>query len=168
MFATNHLGPFLLTNLLLDKLKTSAPARVLVITVPSTTSLDFNNLKGKQRFSSLQAFGVTKMCNLFFTYELAGRLAGSGVTVNAVHPGLMKSNLMREAPLVMRWLSQLAATAPTKAASSLVYLASAPEMAGVTGKFFKDGKAIESNQYSHDQVIQRQLWDLSVALIKPK
>jgi hypothetical protein len=80
----------------------------------------------------------------------------------------MKSSLMREAPLAMRWLTQLVSTAPTKVASSLVYLASAPEMAGVTGKFFKDGKAIESNQYSHDQVIQRRLWDVSVALTKPK
>ncbi len=168
MFATNHIGPFLLTNLLLDKLITSAPARVLVVTAPSTTPLDFDNLQGEQRFRSLQAFGVSKMCNLLFTYELAGRLAGSGVTVNAVHPGLMKSNLMREAPLAIRWLTQLASTAPTKAASSLVYLASAPEMAGVTGKFFKDGKAIESNQYSHDQVIQRRLWDVSVALTKPQ
>jgi NAD(P)-dependent dehydrogenase (short-subunit alcohol dehydrogenase family) len=168
MFATNHIGPFLLTNLLLDKLKTSAPARVLVITAPSTTPLDFDNLQGEQRFSSLHAFGVTKMCNLLFTYDLAGRLDGSGVTVNAVHPGLMKSSLMREAHLAMRWLTQLTSTAPTKVASWLVYLASAPEMAGVTGKFFKDGKAIESNQYSHDQVIQRQLWDVSVALTKPR
>jgi NAD(P)-dependent dehydrogenase (short-subunit alcohol dehydrogenase family) len=168
MFATNHIGPFLLTNLLLDKLKTSAPARVLVITAPSTTPLDFDNLQGEQRFNSLQAFGVTKMCNLLFTYVLARRLEGSGVTVNGVHPGLMKSNLMREAPLAMRWLTQLASTAPTKAASSLVYLASAPEMAGVTGKFFKDGKAIESNQYSHDQDIQRRLWDVSIALTKPR
>jgi retinol dehydrogenase 14 len=168
MFATNHIGPFLLTNLLLNKLKTSAPARVLVITAPSTTSLDFDNLQGEQRFSSLQAFGVTKMCNLLYTYELAGRLEGSGVTVNAVHPGLMKSSLMREAPLAMRWLTQLASSAPMKAASWLVYLASAPEMAGVTGKFFKDGMAIESNQYSHDQVIQRRLWDVSVALTKTR
>ena len=168
MFATNHLGPFLLTNLLLDKLKTSAPARVLVITAPSTTPLDFDNLQGEKRFSSLQAFGVTKMCNLLFTYALVGKLEGSGVTVNAVHPGLMKSSLMREAPFAMRWLTQLASTAPTKAASWLVYLASAPELAGVTGKFFKDGKAIESSQYSQDQVIQRRLWDVSVALTKPR
>ena len=168
MFATNHIGPFLMTNLLLDNLKTSTPARVLVVTAPSTTPLDFDNLQGEQRFSSLQAFGVTKMCNLLFTYELARRLEGSGVTVNAVHPGLMKSSLMREAPLVMRWLTQLASTAPTKAASSLVYLALAPEMAGVTGKFFKDGKVIESNQYSHDLNVQRQLWDVSVALTRPR
>ena len=168
MFATNHIGPFLLTNLLLDKLKTSAPARVLVVTAPSTTSLDFDNLQGEKRFSSLQAFGVTKMCNLLFTYELSRRLEGTGVTVNAVHPGLVKSGLMKEAPLMMRWLTQLASKTPEKAAASLASLASASEMAGVTGKFFKDGKAIESNQYSHDQVIQRQLWDVSVALTKPR
>ena len=164
MFATNHIGPFLLTNLLLDQLKSSTPARVLVVTAPSTTPLDFDNLQGDKRFSSLQAFGVTKMCNMLFTYELARRLAGTGVTVNAVHPGLVKSNLMKEAPLVMRWLTQLASTTPEKSASSLAFLASSSEMASITGKFFKDGKATESNQYSHDQNVQARLWDISVAL----
>ena len=167
MLATNHLGPFLLTTLLLDKLKTSAPARVLVVTAPSTTPLDFNNLQGEKRFNSLQAFGVTKMCSLLFTYELSRRLEGTGVTVNAVHPGLVKSNLMKEAPRIMRWLTQLASKTPDQAVASIAYLALATEMADITGRFFKDGKAIESNQYSYDQNVQRQLWDVSTALIKP-
>jgi NAD(P)-dependent dehydrogenase (short-subunit alcohol dehydrogenase family) len=166
MFATNHIGPFLLTNLLVNQLKASTSARVLVVTAPSTTPLDFENLQGEQRFNPLRAFGVTKMCNLLFTYELARRLAGTGVTINAVHPGLIKSNLMKEAPLVMRWITQLTSTTPEKAAAALAYLASSPEMASITGKFFKDGKVIESNQYSHDQNVQRQLWDVSVALTK--
>jgi NAD(P)-dependent dehydrogenase (short-subunit alcohol dehydrogenase family) len=168
MFATNHIGSFLLTNLLLGELKASAPARILVITAPSTTPLDFDNLQGEKKFSSLQAFSVTKMCNLLFSYELSRRLEGTGVTVNAVHPGLMKSNLMKEAPLFMRWLTQLASKTPEKAAASLAYLASSAEMAGITGRFFKDGRAIESNQYSHDQDVQRQLWDVSSALITPR
>jgi NAD(P)-dependent dehydrogenase (short-subunit alcohol dehydrogenase family) len=166
MFATNHLGPFLLTNLLLDSLKRSTPARVLVVTAPSTTPLEFDNLQGEKRFRSLQAFGVTKMCNLLFTYELARRLTGTGVTVNAVHPGLVKSDLMKEAPLVMRWLTRLASTTPEKAASSLAYLASAPELLSVTGGFFKDGKPIQSNEYSHDASVQARLWDVSIDLIK--
>ena len=167
MFATNHLGPFLLTNLLLDKLKASSPARVLVVTAPSTTPVDFDNLQGEKRFSSLQAFGVTKMCNLLFTYELSRRLEGTGVTVNAVHPGLSKTNLMTEAPIILRWLTQLASKTPQKAAVSLAYLASSAEMVNTSGKFFKDRKEIKSNQYSYDQNVQRQLWDVSTALIKP-
>ena len=168
MFATNHLGPFLLTTLLLEKLKGSAPARVLVVTAPSTTPLDFDNLQGEKRFSSLQAFGVTKMCNLLFTYELSRRLEGTSVTVNAVHPGLVKSKLMKEAPFLMRWLTQLSSKPPEKAAASIAYLASSAEMVSVTGKFFKEGKAIKSPQYSHDQDVQRKLWDVSTALIKPR
>jgi NAD(P)-dependent dehydrogenase (short-subunit alcohol dehydrogenase family) len=164
MFATNHIGPFLLTNLLLNKLKTSPSARVLVLTAPSTTPLDFDNLQGEKRFASLRAFGVTKMCNLLFTYELARRLEGTSITVNAVHPGLMKSHLMKEAPLALHWLTQLASSPPEKPASKLAHLALSPEMAGITGKFLTLGKAIESNQYSHDQSIQRRLWDISVAL----
>ena len=164
MFATNHIGPFLLTNLLLDKLKSSAPARVLVVTAPSTTPLDFDNLQGEKQFRSLQAFGVSKMCNLLFTYELARKLAGTGVTVNAVHPGLVISNLMKEAPLVMRWITRLASSRPEKAAESLAYLASSPEMASISGKFFKGRKVIESNQYSYNQGVQDRLWDISVAL----
>jgi NAD(P)-dependent dehydrogenase (short-subunit alcohol dehydrogenase family) len=168
MFATNHLGPFLLTTLLLDKLKAGAPARVLVVTAPSTTPLDFDNFQGEKRFSSLQAFGVTKMCNLLFTYELARRLAGTGVTVNAVHPGLVKSDLMKETPLVIRWLLRLASTTPEKPGAALAHLASAPEMAGMTGKFLKDGKTIESNPYSHDQNVQVRLWEVSEALTRPR
>jgi len=166
MFATNHIGAFLLTNLLLDKLKASVPARILIITAPSTTPLDFDNLQSQKHFNSLQAFGISKMCNLLFTYELARRLDGTGVTVNAVHPGLIKSNLMNEAPLIMRWITQLVSIKPEKAAASLAYLASSPEVALVTGKFLKDGKEIESNQYSHDQNIQQRLWDVSAALTK--
>ncbi len=168
MFATNHLGPFLLTNLLLDKLKASSPARVLVVTAPSTTQIDFDNLQGERRFNSLQAFGATKMCNLLFTYELSRRLEGTGVTVNAVHPGLAKTSLMIEAPFLLHWLTQLASKSPEKAAKSMADLASSAEMANITGKFIKDGKEIESNQYSYDQNVQRQLWDLSMALVKPQ
>jgi NAD(P)-dependent dehydrogenase (short-subunit alcohol dehydrogenase family) len=168
MFATNHIGTFLLTELLLDKLKASAPARILVVTAPSTTTLDFDNLQGEKQFNSLQAFGMTKMCNLLFTYELARRLDESDVTVNAVHPGLVKSSLMNEAPLIMRWISQLVSSAPDKSAATVAYLVSSSEIAKTTGKFLKDKKIIESNQYSHDPKVQSQLWNLSELLTKPK
>ncbi|HEX9133276.1 MAG TPA: SDR family oxidoreductase [Ktedonobacteraceae bacterium] len=166
MFATNHLGPFLLTNLLLDTLRASASARILTVTAPSTTRLNFDDLQGEKRFRPLIAFGASKMCNLLFTYELARRLKESGITVNAVHPGVVKSSLMKDAPLPVRWLTRLVGRSPEEAAETLVYLASSPEVAGVTGTFFKDKQPIHSNAYSHDQKVQRHLWDISMVLTK--
>ena len=167
MFAVNHLGPFLLTNLLLDVLQASAPARVLTVTAPSTVPLDFDDLQGEKKFSAAQAFGASKMCNLLFTYELARRVEGAGVTANAIHPGLAKSNLMREANPIMRWIANLMSGAPEKAAETPVYLASAPEVATVSGQFFRDKKPINSNAYSHDRAVQNRLWEISATVANP-
>ena len=164
MFATNHLGHFLLTNLLLDELKASPQARVINIAAPSTTKLNFDDLQGERKFSALSAFGASKMCNLLFTYELARRLASTKVTANALHPGLMKSNLMSEASAPIRWLTRLLSTTPERASVSLVYLASSPEVAGVTGKFFKGIKIGSSSAYSRDENVQKRLWDVSTGL----
>jgi NAD(P)-dependent dehydrogenase (short-subunit alcohol dehydrogenase family) len=164
MFATNHLGPFLLTNLLLDQLKAAGHARIINVTAPSTTRLNFDDLQGERNFNALTAFGASKMCNLLFTYELARRLAGTGVTTNAYHPGLMKSNLLNEAPGIVRWLSHLFATTPERASRGLVYVASSPEVAGANGKFFKGRKRISSNAYSNDPNNQRRLWEVSIQL----
>jgi NAD(P)-dependent dehydrogenase (short-subunit alcohol dehydrogenase family) len=164
IFATNHLGPFLMTNLLLERLKASAPALVLTVTAPSTTALDFDDLQGEQHFNAMHAFGASKMCNLLFTYELARRLAGTGVRANAVHPGLVKSSLMSEAPFFIRGFSRLISGSPEKGAGTAVYLATSPEAASLTGQFFKDKKPIDSNAYSRDPAVQRRLWDVSATL----
>ena len=107
MFATNHLGPFLLTNLLLSRLKAATSARILTITAPSTTRIAFEDLQAEHKFSALHAFGASKACNLLFTYDLAHRLASTTVTVNAIYPGLVKTSLMREAPAPLRWVTSL-------------------------------------------------------------
>lgn len=164
MFATNHLGHFLLTNLLLDELKASRQARVINISAPSTTKLDFEDLQGERKFSALSAFGASKMCNLLFTYELARRLAGTNVTSNALHPGLMKSNLLKEASAPIRWLTRLLSTTPERASESLVYLSASPDVADVSGKFFKGKKVSSSSAYSLDETVQRRLWDVSTKL----
>lgn len=164
MFATNHLGHFLLTNLLLDELKASPQARIINISAPTTTKLDFDDLQGERKFSALSAFGASKMCNLLFTYELARRLAGTSLTVNALHPGLMKSNLMSEAPTPLRWLLRLISTTPERASVGLLHLASSPAVAGVTGKFFKGTKISSSSPYSRAEDVQRRLWDVSIEL----
>jgi NAD(P)-dependent dehydrogenase (short-subunit alcohol dehydrogenase family) len=166
MFATNHLGPFLLTSLLLDLLKESSPSRILNITAPSTVRLDFGDLQGEKKFSSLRAFGASKACNLLFTYELSRRLQGTGVTVNAIHPGLVKSNLMRESWAPLRWAIRLASKGPDRAAETMIHYASSSDVEGVTGKFFKGREAIDSSEYTQDHSVQKQLWDVSVGLAK--
>lgn len=168
MFATNHLGYFLLTNLLLDLLKSSAPSSVFNVTAPSTTRLDFGDLQGERRFNAIRAFGASKMCNLLFTFALARRLEGTGVTVNAYHPGVVRTGLMREAPAPMRLLTRLfnrfAASTPERAVEGLVQLA-AGNAGGVSGRFFHGQKTIEASPYARDEQVQERLWAESARLV---
>lgn len=165
MFATNHLGPFLLTNLLLERLQASPAARILTITAPSTTKIAFEDLQAEYKFRALHAFGASKAANLLFTYDLAHRLSGTNVTVNAFFPGLVKTPLMREAPAPLRWLNPLFGSLPEQVAQSLVYYAASPDVEAMTGLFFnKRRQAIESSSYTSDRVIQQRLWEASIAL----
>ena len=107
-FALNHLACFLLTNQLLDLMKRTGSARVLNVTAPATTKIDFDDLQGERRYRPFTAFGASKVANLMFTFELARRLEGTGVSVNAVHPGRVRSSIMREAPAPFRMLTWLA------------------------------------------------------------
>ena len=165
MFATNHLGPFLLTNLLLERLKAATSARILTITAPSTMKIAFEDLQGEHKFRALQAFGASKAANLLFTYELAHRLASSKVTVNAFYPGIVKTPLMREAPAPLRWLNPVFGQSPEPVAQSVVYYASSPEVQAMTGLFFNKGRQpIDSSPYTKDRAVQQQLWEASMAL----
>ena len=164
MFATNYLGPFLLTNLLLKHLKKGAPSRIIVLSAPSTTKIDFENLKAEKHFSALTAFGASKMADMLFTYELARRLEGSGVTANVLFPGVMKTDLMRNAPLFARVITKLIGKSPEKGAEAAVYAVSSPDVEGETGRFFKGKEISSSNAYSNDPAIQKRLWSESVKL----
>jgi retinol dehydrogenase 14 len=164
MFATNHLAPFLLTNLLRDRLVANAPARVLVLTAPSTTKLDFEDLQGERQFRSLTAFGASKAAELVLAFELARRWEGSGVTVNAVHPGVARTDLMRQAAAPIRWASRLVAAPPERVAAAIAPLALSPEYAGRTGRFFTKGREIDAPPYTRDPEVARRLWDASAAL----
>jgi NAD(P)-dependent dehydrogenase (short-subunit alcohol dehydrogenase family) len=159
MFAVNQLGPFLLTNLLLDNLKAAAPSRILNVTAPSTTKLVFDDLQGVKKFNALKAFGASKMANLLFTYELARRLEGTGVTANAYFPGLMKSKLPKEMAPLARFFFGVISKPPEQAAEGLLYMGRAPELEKVSGKMYKYRREMRSNVYSHDPVHQRRLWD---------
>ena len=164
MLATNVLGPFLLTNLLLDRLQAARSARILVLSAPSTVKLDFDDLQSERRFRSLTAFGATKAAGLVFTFELARRLEGTGVTANAVHPGLVRTNLMRGAPAPLRWATWLVSAPPHRAAAAISPLVLSPEYAGPSGRFFRRGKEIEPPPYTRDRDVARRLWDASAAL----
>ena len=168
MFAANHLGPFLLTNLLLEQLQAAVhangSARVLNITAPSTVPLNFDDLQNEKNFSSLTAFGETKMANLLFTFELARRLENTGITVNAIHPGLTRSGLMREGSFLVRLLTRLASSPPEKMTGPILQAALGQEFEKTTGKFLHAGKEIDSAAYAHDRDAQQRLWELSERL----
>lgn len=164
MFVTNHLGPFLLTNLLLHRLRESAPARVITVSAPSTTEIDFENLQGERKWSALTQFGRTKMANLLFAYGLARRVPVAQVTSNVLFPGLVKSGLMKDANAAVRGLSGLMSKSPEAAGIALARLAVDPSVSQVSGQFYKLTKPDSSNVYSHDQPTQDRLWALSEQL----
>lgn len=167
MFATNHLGPFILTNALLDLLKAGKPARIVTVSAPSTTRIRFDDIDGKQKFSAgfLGAFGASKMMNIMFTYALARRLENTGVTTSVFHPGLVRSELMNEMPALLRALIKGFSGKPGRAAGMLCSLATGDKYQSMNGTFIRyDGKEIQSSAYSHDITLQEKLWELSEKL----
>jgi NAD(P)-dependent dehydrogenase (short-subunit alcohol dehydrogenase family) len=168
MFATNHLGVFALTHELLDLLKNSRPARVVTVSAPSSTRINFDDLQGEKKFSAFNAFGASKMMNILFTYKLAEKLKDAGVSATVFHPGVVKSEIMSEMPGLLRFLFGLLATNPGKAAKALVKLALDPAYKDVTGKFFDfREKERKSAGHSYDKRIQDRLWEISEKLSAP-
>ena len=164
MLATNHLGPFLLTNLLRDQL--AGRGRVITVTAPSSTRVDIDQLMDKARFRALDTFGATKAANLMFTFELARRAKRWEVRVNACHPGLVRSELMREAWAPIRILTRIVSRSPDRAAEDLADLAMSPAHEGTTGWFFKGIKRIEPPKSTQDQQAQARLWQRSAELVE--
>lgn len=168
MFATNHLGPFILTNLLLDPIR-FAGGKVITITAPSTTKVNFKDINGKEKYSAgfLGMFGATKMMNILFAYSLANKLEGSGAISMAFHPGLVKSGLTRNMPGFLRSIVRALSGKPDKAAKKITELVINPTELKNNGKFFRyDGKEIKSSDYSYDRDIQDKLWHISEEIEK--
>ena len=170
-FAVNHLAPFLLTNLLLDRLRASAPARVVTVSsgAQAMGTLDFGDLQGEQDYSGQRAYNQSKLANVMFTYELARRLAGSGVTANVLHPGVVRTDFGREdskgwmrlmLPVVRPFMKN-----PERGAATSIYLASSAEVEGVTGRYFANGKPTASSKASQDGAAVARLWDVSAELV---
>jgi NAD(P)-dependent dehydrogenase (short-subunit alcohol dehydrogenase family) len=165
-FALNHIGYFLLTNLLLDVMLASAPARIINVSSGShlRATLDFDKLRRRRGFSGMKAYGQSKLANVFFTYELARRLEGTGVTVNALHPGFVATHMgdnIGWIVRVLRPLMNLWAISVEEGAETVIYLATSPEVEGVTGKYFFRCKPVSSSAYSYDEAVAKQLWVLS-------
>jgi NAD(P)-dependent dehydrogenase (short-subunit alcohol dehydrogenase family) len=167
-FALNHLGHFMLSNLLLDLLIGSAPSRVVNVSSGAHVmgSGDFS-LDRLQRLSGFPAYSQSKLANVMFTYELARRLDGRGVTANAVHPGFVATNLWAWEGIwgdLLQRITELIALSPEEGAQTSVYAAASPEVEGVTGKYFAKKRAVPSSPVSYDRQAARQLWELSAAL----
>jgi NAD(P)-dependent dehydrogenase (short-subunit alcohol dehydrogenase family) len=169
-FAVNHLAGFLLTDLLLGRLKASAPARIVVVSSGAHASgrMDFDDLQGERGYSGSRAYNQSKLANVLFTYELSRRLEGSGVTANVLHPGLVRTGFAAEDPptmwRVMLPLVRLFFKSPEKGAATSIYLASAPDVEGVTGRYFVNGKPETSSRSSYDAADAARLWRISADL----
>jgi len=166
MFATNYLGPFLLTNLLLDQLVAAAPSRVINVTAPATTAPDLDDLDSERQFKPAMAFGRSTAAKLLFTYALARRAEPRGVSVFACHPGVTRTPLMREAPPAMRMFGavlNIAARTPERAAVGVIDLALAPGLEGLSGHLVHDGEAMRS-PFIDDEDMQERLWSASERL----
>lgn len=173
-FALNHLAPFLLTNLLLDRLKASQAARVVNVSALAHEwgKLDFDDLQRKKsyKYQGWSAYAQAKLANIMFTYEMARRLAGTKVSINALHPGIIATNFGAEiggellGKLVRPIFNRLALT-PQQGTQTSLYLATSPEVQGVSGKYFSKQKAVSSSKASYDEAATRRLWQLTEELV---
>jgi NAD(P)-dependent dehydrogenase (short-subunit alcohol dehydrogenase family) len=165
-FAVNHLAYFLLTNSLLDLLKRSAPARIINVASAAHTSakLDFDNLQGEKGYSGVRAYANSKLANILFTYELARQLAGTSVTANCLHPGVVATGIFRALPTPVEALIKLFMMTPEKGAETSIYLASSPEVEGVTGKYFVKKVETKTSPESYNVDAGKRLWDESARL----
>jgi retinol dehydrogenase-14 len=167
-FALNHLAPFLLTNLLLERLMQSVSARVVTVASHAHRMgrIDFDDLDGGRSYSGSRAYDQSKLANVLFTYELARRLAGTSVTANAVHPGVVNTSFGSDDPGgIQRLLVPLLRPfmkSPARGAATSIHVASAPALAQVTGRYFADRLPKSSSEPSYDGVVAARLWQVSV------
>ena len=170
-FAVNHLGYFLLTNLLLDRIVRSAPARVVSVASEAHRegTLDFDDLGFERDYRLMRAYGRSKLANVLFSNELARRLAGTGVTSNSLHPGVVATNIWSGAPGWIRpplqLLSRLFFLSPEKGASPIVHLAASPEAEGVTGQYFLRHKLVPPAPLTQDEAVAKRLWAVSARMV---
>lgn len=166
-FLVNHLAPFLLTNLLLDTLQDSGPARIVNVSSNAYKygSMDFNDFGFKQGYSGMKAYARSKLANVLFTYTLAQRLSNDAVTVNALHPGHVATDIWKtDFPFVgpvLKWVMGLFALTPEQGADNSIFLATSPYIEGITGQYFVKREPVQTSPLSRDVEIAQRLWDIS-------
>lgn len=167
-FGVNHLGHFLLAAELEPLLRRSAPARVVVVSsgLHVRGRLDWDDLQhARGRYRSTDAYAASKLANLLFTFAFARRLSGTGVTVNAVHPGIVKTNLGRELPELLMKAAGPLLRSPARGAEGSLYLALSPEVATVTGRYYDDRRSRKPSPIALDRASQERLWTISAQLV---
>jgi len=170
-FALNHLAPFLLTNLLLDRLRVSAPSRVVTVSSGAHTMgrIDFDDLGGERSYSGMRAYSQSKLANVLFTYALARRLDPGSVTANALHPGMVRTGFGAEdAGTLQRLFTPLMRPfmkSPAQGAATSIHLASSPALEGVTGGYFADCRPKRSSRRTYDEATAERLWQVSADLV---
>jgi NAD(P)-dependent dehydrogenase (short-subunit alcohol dehydrogenase family) len=169
-FAVNHLAYFLLTGLLIEALKHSPSARVVNVSSGSHygEQLDFDNLQLVKSYTIYRAYGRSKLANVLFAYELARRMAGTHVTSNALSPGMVATDIWKKVnrfltPLINPVIQRIGQP-PLEGAQTSIYLATSPEVEGVTGKYFADCKPVHSSPNSYDLEAAKRLWEVSAQL----
>ena len=168
--ALNHLSYFLLTNLLLPTITAAAPARIVNVASDAHQrgKIDFDDLQCRLRYSGWKAYQQSKLANILFTYELARRLEGTGVTANTLHPGFVRTNFFQDWGGWIGFVTKLGASVialtPEQGARTSIYLASSPEVADVTGQYFVKEKPARSAPQSHDRAVAERLWRVSEEL----
>jgi len=168
-FAVNHLAPFLLTNLLLDRVQASAPARVVTVASDAHRGnvMDLEDVSATRGYSSWRAYGASKLANILFTSELARRLDGTGVTATCLHPGVVRTGFGRRGPFFIRlWFGLMRhfLLSPEKGADTAIWLASSPEVEGASGGYYEKRKLCEPSKAARDRDSAARLWDLSCQL----
>jgi NAD(P)-dependent dehydrogenase (short-subunit alcohol dehydrogenase family) len=168
-FAVNHLAYFLLTNLLLPQLEAGAPSRIINVSsgAHAHATIDFDDLQAERGYHPKQIYSRTKLANVLFTYELSRRLTGTRVTANCLNPGVVATGMLADyvgAPAGGDALTRTFGAKPEQGAETSIYLASSPEVEGVTGKYFVDKEATASSRASYDEAAARRLWEVSERL----
>ena len=169
-FALNHLNYFLLTNLLLDTINASAPARIINVSSAAHTAskVDFDNLQGERSYGVFAAYATSKLENILFTNELARRLEGTGITANSLHPGLVNTGKKNNTGLwatTVAVVSNLFGKTPEKGAETSIYLASSPDVQHITGKYFVNSKVKQTASQANDLAVAKKLWDVSAEMV---
>jgi NAD(P)-dependent dehydrogenase (short-subunit alcohol dehydrogenase family) len=154
-FAVNHLAHFLLTKLLLDLIRKTKGGRILnVSSMAQASDIDFENLQGEKHFDGYSAYSLSKLCNVLFTYQAAQKWRDDGLTINCLHPGVIRTKLLRTG-----W--GLGGQPVEMGSKTSVYLATSPDVEGISGKYFSNSRQVQSAGISYDTAIQKRLWEIS-------